>query len=75
MHELPEDERIALMGSTVMLNRLSVWILTDSSPPDKVERYRQKMAATFPLLVLGEIKREFPTPGSAGFKCDPPPFN
>lgn len=29
MHRLPEDERIALIGQTVMDGRQSIWCMTD----------------------------------------------
>lgn len=74
LSKLSEDDRIRLIGNTVMNQRLSTWCLTDDVP-GKVERYRAKLKDFFPMLILGEeIKRGFPAEGCAGFTVKPPKF-
>ena len=44
-----EDERIALIGAEAMKRvGLEIAFITDSNPPEKVERYIRKLAERFP---------------------------
>lgn len=72
---LSEDDRIRVIGEFVMKTRKASWCITDSKPKDKVERYKDKMHKWFPLLVLGDIKRNMPFKQVSTFEVKPPPHS
>lgn len=72
LHKLPEDERIIGMGETVMRTRKTAAVVTDDRPKDKAERYKAKLRARFPGLVIGPTMPG-PVKGSVWFRIAPPP--
>lgn len=55
---LPEDERITIIGRTVMLQGQVVAVTVDTEPGDsKAHWYRKKLLERFPGIVLGPIGR------------------
>lgn len=61
--DLPEDDRIVMIGTACMqleLGRTGAFV-TDDDPPDKVERYKEKLFAKFPQL---EFVRQFNGPAA-----------
>lgn len=49
--DLPEDERIKIIGETVTQQGAIVGVCVDSTP-GKADRYKRKLLARFPNLVI-----------------------
>lgn len=68
---LPEDERIDVIGRSVMEQKLTVAFFVDSDPPEKADRYIQKLVERFPGICIKD-KGPGPIPGVLVVKVGPP---
>lgn len=50
LHEMPEDDRITLIGEQVMRGK-TVGVFIDNEP-EKIARYIQKITARFPAVMV-----------------------
>lgn len=69
LHRLSEDDRITVIGKTVMEHKQVVAVAIDAEP-EKVFRYRTKLLQRFPGIVIEEVSglvRETVT-----LRCSPP---
>jgi hypothetical protein len=68
--DLKEDQRIAIIGATVIRDRKTVAIVVDDDSR-KVERYIAKLLRKFPTIqILRRVAG--PVPGSVTIKVGPP---
>lgn len=70
LHELPEDERIRVIGETVMRSGKSAAVPTDSDP-GKAERYAKKLRERFPGIIV-EGPFDGPVAGVRTITVSPP---
>lgn len=69
LHNLAEDDRITLIGNTMMQNNYTVGVCVDDVP-GKPERYIEKLKKKFPgIEVVDQMKG--PTPGIVTIKLRP----
>lgn len=54
--DLPEDERIRIVGETVTLHGKTVGLCVDDTP-GKADRYKRKLRERFPGVVILDTKR------------------
>jgi hypothetical protein len=67
---LPEDQRIRIIGDTVMKTRKTSAVVTDDEP-GKAERYAQKLRDWFPGIVVSAALPG-PTRGAVTMRVSPP---
>jgi hypothetical protein len=70
LYSLTEDERIQVIGETVMRHRKTVAFVTDADP-GKHNRYIDKLEALFPGIVILE-KLKGPVANTVTVKVGPP---
>lgn len=71
LHNLPEDDRIEVIGKCVMENRQVVAFFVDNIP-GKAERYIRKLIDKFPGIVIMDRIKEA-TAGAEMIKIGPHP--
>lgn len=70
MHEIDEDTRIQTIGDIVIQQRKVIGCIIDDIP-EKVQRYKEKLLAKFPGIVI-EFEGHGPTPGAYTIRLGPP---
>jgi hypothetical protein len=69
-----EDNRIAIIGHQATVLRKEVAFVTDAEPPDKANRYMEKLQTRFPgIRILGRANG--PVAGTVTVKVGPPELN
>lgn len=68
--DLPEDERIEIIGRQVMGERKTGGIVVDNEP-EKVARYQQKLRDRFPGIIINDPVAG-PVPNTVTIRVEPP---